>query len=202
MKRAIPVNEFLNEQKQVYEFDGSFFGAFDKPEKNGVWFIWGQSGNGKTRFGLQLAKYMTRFGKVAYNSLEEGNSLPMQKAFKDVGMSEVAGKIVLISERIPELTKRLKARRSPDIVVVDSFQYTQLNFPKYLDFKALHPKKLIIFISQADGKLPKGKSAESAMYDASLKIWVEGHRAMSKGRYIGQHPFYTVWHEGAERYWD
>ncbi len=39
------------------------------------------------------------------------------------------------------------------------------------------------------------------MYDASLKIFVEGFRAISKGRFIGPKGYYTVWEEGAERYW-
>jgi hypothetical protein len=40
------------------------------------------------------------------------------------------------------------------------------------------------------------------MYDASLKIWIEGYRAFSKGRYIGPNGgVYTIWEEGAEKYW-
>ena len=41
--------------------------------------VWGKSGNGKTSFVLQLCKELTRYGKVAYDSLEEGSSLTMQK---------------------------------------------------------------------------------------------------------------------------
>lgn len=202
MKRAIPVNEFLATKKDVIEFDGRYLGAFDKPEVKGVWFIWGNSGSGKTRLGLLLAKYLTKWFKVAYNSLEEGDSLTMQQAFRDVGMAEVGNKIVLIQESIEELDKRLKARRSPDCVVIDSFQYTQLTYKKYIEFKERHRKKLIIFTSQADGKQPSGRAAKSVMYDASLKIWVEGYRAISKGRFIGKDPYFTIWHEGAQRYWD
>ena len=39
------------------------------------------------------------------------------------------------------------------------------------------------------------------MYDATLKIWVEGFKAFSKGRFIGQTGEFTIWDEGAERYW-
>lgn len=202
MKRAIPVNEFLKTKKNTIDFEGPFFGAFDRPEDRGVWFIWGNSGNGKTRFALQLAKYLTQWYKVAYNSLEEGDSLTMQKAFREVGMEEVGNRIVLIQEPMEDLDKRLKARRSPDCVVIDSFQYTQMSYKKYIEFKEKHPSKLLIFTSQAEGKQPSGRSAKSVMYDASLKIWIEGYRAVSKGRFIGKEPYYTVWHEGAQRYWD
>ena len=40
------------------------------------------------------------------------------------------------------------------------------------------------------------------MYDASLKIWVEGYKAFSKGRYIGPTGECTVFEEGAKRYWE
>lgn len=202
MKRAIPVSEFLKTKKTVIDFDGQFLGAFDKPEDRGVWFIWGNSGNGKTRFALQLAKYLTRWFKVAYNSLEEGDSLTMQNAFKEIGMEEVADSIVLISESMEELGERLKKRRSPECVVIDSFQYTQMSYKQYIQFKETHQSKLLIFVSQADGKQPSTRAAKALMYDASLKIWVEGYRAISKGRFIGKDPYYTVWHEGADRYWN
>lgn len=202
MKRAIPINEFMSTKKSTLEFDGQFLGAFDKPEDVGVWFIWGNSGNGKTSFALQLAKYLTKFGQVAYNSLEEGDSLTMQRAFEKVQMKEVAGKIVLLQESMEELSARLSSRRSPDFVFIDSFQYTQMSYKKYIEFKEKHRNRLLIFISQADGKQPSGRAAKSVMYDASLKIWVEGFRAISKGRYIGKDSHYTIYPEGAERYWN
>lgn len=37
------------------------------------------------------------------------------------------------------------------------------------------------------------------MYDATLKIWVEGFKAFSKGRFIGDTGEYTIWGEGAEK---
>ena len=71
-----------------------------------------------------------------------------------------------------------------------------------LKMKQEFPKKLFIFTSQADGKNPKGRSAVSVMYDASLKIWIEGYRAFSKGRYIGDNGgIFTIWDEGANNYW-
>ena len=57
--------------------------------KKGVWFIWGSSGNGKTSFVMQLCKQLTRFGRVAYNSLEEGDDVTMQNALIRFGMKSV-----------------------------------------------------------------------------------------------------------------
>ena len=184
------------------DFEGDWFNAFGQPESNGVWFVWGNSGNGKTTFVLELIKYLSRYGKVAYNSLEEAAAHTMQESFVRVGMSEVSRRVILLArEPIAELSDRLDKRKSPDIVVIDSFQYAEISYKEYKRFKERHSSKLIIFISHADGKKPSGRTANSVMYDASLKIWVEGYRAFSKGRYIGPLGNYTIWHEGAEKYW-
>jgi hypothetical protein len=117
-------------------------------------------------------------------------------------MKEVAGKFILLQESMEDLSKRLSSRRSPDFIFIDSFQYTQMSYKQYIQFKEKHRNRLLIFTSQADGKQPSGRAAKSVMYDASLKIWVEGFRAMSKGRYIGKDPHFTIYNEAAERYWN
>lgn len=201
MKKALSMVDLMRKNREVYAFEGALREAFGQPEQNGVWFIWGRSGNGKTSFVLQLCKELTRYGKVAYDSLEEGDSLTMQNALMRVGMGDVGRQFVLLNESLKELDTRLKRRRSPDIVVVDSFQYAHIELKQYEEFIDRHKNKLIIFVSQADGMKPLGRTAQSAMYSASLKIWVEGYRAMSKGRYFGNRGYYTIWAERAEEYW-
>ena len=109
--------------------------------------------------------------------------------------------VLLDAESMEDLDKRLSKRKSPDTVVIDSYQYTGMSFEDYLAFKSRHPNKLLVIISQAEGTRPKGRTAVSVMFDASLKIWVEGYRAMSKGRFFGAKGYYTIWPERAEEYW-
>lgn len=201
MKKALSMVDLMRKNREVYAFEGALQEAFGQPEQNGVWFIWGRSGNGKTSFVLQLCKELTRYGKVAYDSLEEGDSLTMQNALMRVGMGDVGRRFILLNESLKELDTRLKRRRSPDIVVVDSFQYAHIDLKQYEEFIDRYKNKLIIFVSQADGLKPWGRTAQSAMYSASLKIWVEGYRAISKGRYRGNLGYYTIWAEKAEEYW-
>lgn len=189
-------------KRQAFPFKDEWYHAFSRPERTGVWIIWGNSGNGKTRFALQLCKYLCQFDRVIYNSLEEGACLNMQNALIDCGMQEVNKQFLLLDgEPIDELSIRLIKKRSPGIVVIDSFQYTQMNYKQYIKFKESHKDKLIIFVSHADGKMPSGRSAKSLMFDASLKIYVEGYRAFSKGRFIGDKAAYDIWPEGANQYW-
>ena len=125
----------------------------------------------------------------------------MKNALIEAGMQDVARRFILISESMKDLDGRLKKHKSPDIIVIDSFQYTQMSFKDYQKFKNRHRDKLLIFISQAEGNKPSGRTAVSVMYDAALKIWVEGYRAISKGRYFGSKGYYTIWEERANIYW-
>ena len=190
-------------KKAVFPFDGKWLDAFGKPERTGVWFIWGNSGNGKSSFVMQLCKELCKYGRVAYNSLEEGDSLSMQNSFIRHGMSSANKQMQLLNcEPVDELSDRMNKHKSPDFYVVDSFQYCQMSYKEYIRFKEQHRDKLIIFTSHADGRNPAGRAAKSVMYDASLKIWVEGWRAFSKGRFIGSTGKFTIWEEGAMEYWE
>ncbi|WP_407488042.1 hypothetical protein [Elizabethkingia anophelis] len=202
MNKALSSTDILSKKYKLFDFDGKWYDAFDTPESSGVWFIWGNSGNGKTSFILELVKELSKFGRVLYNSLEEGTSHTMQNAWKRHRVHECGRKVQLICEDMKALDERLSRRKSPDIIVNDSWQYTNQTFQQYLAMKRKYPNKLFIFTSQADGKNPSGKSAVKVMYDASLKIWIEGFRAFSKGRYIGHNGgIYTIWDEGAQKYW-
>lgn len=201
MKRAYSPSEILNMNKKVFDFEGEWHDAFGMPEQLGVWFVWGNSGNGKTSFVMQLARELAKFGKVAYNALEEGTSKTVQNAIERFDLHELDGRLQFICEPLDVLTQRLQKRRSPDFVIVDSFQYSQLSYHKYIAFKEANARKLIIFVSHASGKRPNGRSAVSVMYDSALKVWVEGYRAFSKGRYIGNVGYMDVWKQGAMEYW-
>lgn len=201
VSRGFTPSEILNTQYDVFDFDNDFFDAFGNPERYGVWFIWGNSANGKTSFALKLAKYLARFERVAYNSLEEGRSKTIRDSFERVGMEEVEGRFILIQDDIAQLRTRLKRQRSPKVVFIDSLEYTGLTFKRFLNFVREFPKHLFVFIAHARGSQPRSKLGESVMYHADLKIWVEGYKAHSKGRYIGDVGEFVIWEEGARRYW-
>ena len=42
-------------KKKTIPFTGAWADAFGNPERKGVWFVWVQSGNGKTSFIMQLS---------------------------------------------------------------------------------------------------------------------------------------------------
>lgn len=200
-RNAKGVREVLSMKFETFPFEGAWFDAFGTPERRGVWMIWGNTGNGKTSFVMQLCKELCKYGRVAYNSLEEGACLTMQNTLRRFNMQEVNRRFLLLNaEPIDLLSLRLKRQKSPDFIVIDSFQYTQMTYAQYIKFKEQHRNKLLIFISHASGTNPDGRSAKKVAFDAALKIYVEGYRAMSKGRFIGPVGYYDIWPEKAKKY--
>lgn len=204
MGKVLGVQQFLTSRKKRMEFSGPWYDLLGCPEPFGSWIIWGLSGSGKTSFCCRLAKYLTHFGRVAYLSLEEGDSLSLQRTFEDVNMIEVNGKLVLLDMGVDEMLERLEKPKSWDIVIIDSLQYSQINYDRYKEIRDKFPKKLFIFISHADGKNPKGPAADSIRYDSGCKIYVEAFRATANSRYLKngqrQKPF-IIWEEKAYLYW-
>lgn len=201
INRARTYTDLMNQKGTALEFTGDWLRSIGCPELTGSWLIWGNSTNGKTRFALQLCKYLATFVRVAYNSLEEGDSLSMRNAIKEVGMSEVRSNFLLLDqEPIGELRKRLMKRKSPDVVFIDSWQYTGLNYSEYKKLRADFRGKLFILISHAEGNNPEGRTAKSIRYDSFVKIRIEGYKAFPASRYGGNEP-YTIWDEGAVKYW-
>jgi molybdopterin-guanine dinucleotide biosynthesis protein len=202
MAKSLTVHNLLKKNYQLFDFEGKWFEAFGKPERRGVWIIWGPSGNGKTSFVVQLIKELSQFARVDFISLEEGTSKTLQDKFVEAGFHENHRNVRIIEgSSMREIEEEMSKRRSAEVVIIDSFQYTQMNYREYLEFKNRHQDKTIIFVSHAEGSKPAGRAAVSVMFDAMMKIFVEGYRAITKGRFIGPVGYYTIWEEGADRYW-
>ncbi len=202
LRRAIGVNELIDKKRPRIEFTDQWKDSMGCPQSNAVIFIWGNSGNGKTRFIVQFLKYLCKHvAKVLLDSLEEGDSDSLALAFRQEDMHEVDGKLhILDAEPLDHLCIRLKKKKQAQVVVIDSWQYTQKDYAYYQMMKETFKKKMLIINSHAAGNRPKGSAADSIRYDAMIKIHVVGFVAKVLSRYGGQKP-YIIWEEGAKRYW-
>ena len=183
MTKLLSASQVLTIKRKTIQLEGAWGDCLGEIDRTGVVLVWGQSGNGKSSAAMSLAKELTKYGKVLYVSLEEGYALSFQNTLRRYSMQDCKSNFqVVTGEDIEAISERLSKRRSADFVVIDSFQYTQLNYKRYLEFKKRHSNKLIIFVSHADGRKPAGRAAERVKYDADQKIWVEGYKAISNGR--------------------
>ncbi|HML64673.1 MAG TPA: ATP-binding protein [Dysgonomonas sp.] len=191
-KKALSVADVLSYKPKTIPFEGKWRDAIGLPELKGSWLIYGDSGMGKTSFAMQLGRYLCSINeslwfRTAYDSIEEGLSSSIQEAYKRTGMANVARRFLLLDkESIEDLQIRLKERRSPDVIFIDSVQYAELTRKTYKELVDMFGAKLFIFISHADGDKPKGALAQSIYYDANVCIYVHGFVAnVTKSRYGG-----------------
>ena len=201
LKRAYSPGEVLGMKIPRFEFTGAWQASIGRPARSGVGIVWGASGNGKSSFVMQLARYLCTFGRVIYDSLEEGTGLSFQMSLKRHRMDEVRKRLIILDrEPMEQLEERLQRRGSPGVVIIDSCQYSGLSSPDYKAFKERHPKKLFIFISHAEGMHPAGRTARKVEYDADVKIMVSCFKAWCKSRFM-EHPGepYVIWEEGAAK---
>ena len=119
MGRAYSPKQVQSMNIPSFPFEGEWEKAFGHPDRTGTWIIWGNSGNGKSSFVMQLAKYLCRFAKVAYDSLEESTGLSLKNSLVRHKMEEVNRRFVILDrESMEELSERLSKRRSPEIVII------------------------------------------------------------------------------------
>jgi hypothetical protein len=203
MRRAATSLQILNSKFEELPFDGIWQELFGTPELSGCWIMWGESANGKTAFALQLAKYLCKYERVAFDSIEEGISKSLREAIKREEMITTQGRfLVLDKEPIEILEERLFKHKSPRIIIIDSIQYARLNKLSAKDLVDRHPNKLFIFTSHASGKYPDGRAANAIRYHANVKIRIEGFRAFIQSRYCGaKEKYYEIYEDGARRYW-
>ena len=198
VRRAYSADSVISMERELCDFDGKWLEAVGKPELKGTWCIGGLPKNGKTSFTMQLAKYLTRWHLVAYNSIEEGISASFAETLRRCRMDEVKANrfIVLNNEDIKDIECRLSKRKSPKIVIIDSIQFLGLNTETYLRWKKRFPEKLFIYITHLQGQYPEGKTALKIWRDSDVVIKVEGFRAYPTSRYGGGKPI-TVCEEKA-----
>jgi len=201
MGKALSIMQLMNKHETTVKFTGHWQKLIGNPSLKGSWIIWGQSANGKTRFTVQLMKYLATFAKVAYNSMEEGSGATIKRAFEGENMQDVNGKVLIIdNEGFDEMVERLAKKKSPRIMVIDSVQYLGITYAQYKRLKAMFPGKLFVWVSHAAGLLPEGRVANKIRYDAHVKMHVQGFVATAQSRYGDSSEPYVIWEKGAEMY--
>lgn len=167
-----------------------------------VMIIWGESGNGKSNFVMQVLQRLVKYGNVLYVGLEEGHQATMQRIAAEHFSLEDSAKIKFANHTMnyAALMAVLKRKKSARIVVIDSVQYWNITVEDYKELKETFPKKIFIFLSHTKGKNPDGKTADKIKYDSDIKIFVQGYVAFIRSRFQGNKP-YVIWEQGARKYW-
>jgi hypothetical protein len=171
--------------------------------------FFGDSSNGKTNAVAQFVEKMinTFNCKCSYISYEEGHGKTMRQVLIDQhNLHEKHGNCLTLYENFTfeQLDYYINKQRSPKIWVFDSIQASGLSWEQFKVLKARYvmgkAKKIFVYISWADGKLPSGAIAKSVRYYANIKVRVEGFICFIRSRY-GSKKNFVSYPDGAKTYW-
>ncbi|MGY6521989.1 MAG: hypothetical protein ACXIUD_09690 [Mongoliitalea sp.] len=207
--KVLGVKQFHQMRFQFLPVPEAWAGTLGKVPHNFIAVIYGFSGNGKTEFVVQLAKMLALLNKkVGWLSYEQRHGSDFQMSTKRNNMEEVTGYFYPIDpiagipegkSLIEDLDDYLRKRSSPDVVVIDSIDYTGFDWEDYVMLKNRYGhKKTFLFIAHStkSGTIKKAIS-ERIIFDGGMGIFVSHYIATPiKNRYGGFEP-YIVWEDRA-----
>lgn len=202
MARTLSAAQVLAVSNDTIRLSGGWGGCFGEMDRTGIVFMYGPSTSGKSSAAISLAKALTEYGRVLYVSNEEGYRTSFQNRLRRFSIADCGSRIQFTDkESMADLLGRLEKRKSADFVIIDSIQDTKIRRSEYEKIKRMAAKKMFIFVSRIQGSIPIGRLAVDIKFDADLKVWIEGGRAVSQGRYIGDEGYYDVLPDKAREYY-
>lgn len=171
-------------------------GDLSKPFKM---LILGEPKNGKTEYALKLSKMLANYyGKVSYNSPEQGKSKTFALAVKRNDMGSVSGKFVLLDKSKRTFAawfKYLEGKNTGSIIFLDSVDYMHLTFEQWQQLTERFPNKSFVVIAW---NKPKSSAANQIEYTIDILVTVKDYVANVRSRFGGNKPF-VIWAEGAKK---
>lgn len=200
IKRALTVANVLATKTEQIKFTGRFYDVFGHPQRKGRWFVFGQSGSGKSAFVMQLIREFAQTEKTLLVSKEEAvDDENLQDRLRLFRMQDVSSNLKIVEDTIEELEVRLKRRNSPQVIFIDSALYFFSNYREYFEFTRRFKEKLFVIVGHAKGLQPKTEFENDINFDATQKVGVAGYLATNRGRKYGPHSKqYIVWQKGYE----
>lgn len=205
--RGISIHSLKKKTFPKYEFDGVWKDSFGMPPKNAQWLIYGESGNGKTEFCVQLAHYYTNFGKVAYISLEQGISATIQEPFMRYEFSNRPYGIKLYERKNRSLStydevKAFVQKTNYRIIIIDSLNYMKVNAAQFIEISeiAKKRKRTLINVAWGKGDKPKSSAGEDIEFMVDEKIYVDRYAIPHPKSRCGGHLPFIIWEEKAKEY--
>ena len=109
-------------------------------------------------------------------------------------MNEVQGRFrIVTNDTVEELIARLKNRKSPKFVIIDSFQSSKWTYEDTELLRRTFPRKTFIYISWEYKGQPFGKPAQKLKYDA-------GHTDVTVNNHDGQMTYFPL-HDANSNYY-
>jgi hypothetical protein len=208
--KGLPIQQLATKQyADIQGLDEEFIECYGEIDSAFDAIFFGDSSNGKTNAVAQFIEKMIQIFncKCNYISYEEGHGKTMRQVLIDQHkLNEKHGNCLTLYESFTyeQLDYYLHQRFSAKIWVFDSVQASNLTWEQMKELKRKYvmgkSKKIFVYISWADGKLPAGALAKSLRYYANIKVRVEGFICFIRSRY-GTKKNFVSYETGAKSYW-
>jgi outer membrane lipoprotein SlyB len=161
-----------------------FHKVLGNPTGNFRMMIYGENYNGKSTYAVKLADFLSKnFGRVLFNSSEEGLSTSLQNKAKELTSNMLDFSFY---KTYNELIKYLKKSDTlkPRFVVIDSVNDMGMSIDDLKELIALDTQRAIIYVMQATkGGTFKGQN--DFAHEADIKIKIENYiPIIDKNRYL------------------
>jgi len=197
--KSIDISKFLKIKHKTLELEGKWRDTLGDISPTCQMLIYGKNGSGKTEFAMQLAKELSKHGRVEYVSYEQGWSKSLSNSGKRNFDESYRGKVKMNnpnSERDPnkssveELNEAMGKRKSARFWIIDSCDVCGMNRHDYEYLKKKYNNKMMIWLSYEAANEPKTSLAKHIAGDGDIKIRVQKFIATTasphgKNRYEG-----------------
>jgi len=197
MARNKGIQEFLDKKFDYYDVNSTFKPLLGLPEKNFRAIVWGDSGSGKTTLSMQMTAYLSTWGKVYYNSVEQGLSKSLQDVALRCNIDKCKPGSIMFDycQTFEGMVEKID-KGKPRFVFIDSIQYMSLTVKQYIQLIETFPRRAFVLVSWCDkAGNPKYEAAQNIRYMVDIKIQTYQHNnrcmARSDSRF-GQTSPYTI----------
>lgn len=192
MSRNYGIKEIAGWQFDRLALPTEWAAHFGQVTENFRMLIEGKPGHGKTEYVIRLAKALAiHYGKVHFNSTEQGKSATLQQAFtrNNIADEVPSGKLMLADagQRTFEgWFRKVQKPNSGKVLILDSLDYMHLTFEQYQRLHERFPRKALIIVCWND---PMDTHAKRIRYTCDLKVEVKDFVARVRSRFGGNRPY-------------
>lgn len=160
-----------------------FHEVLGNPTGNFRMMIYGENYNGKSTYAVKLADFLSKnFGRVLFNSSEEGLSTSLQNKAKELTSNMLDFSFYKTYKELRNYLKKSDTLK-PRFVVIDSINDMGMSIDDLKDLIALDDQRAIIYVMQAT-KSGTFKGENDFAHEADIRIKVENYAPnIEKNRY-------------------
>ena len=175
-QKAISLESLKNKKFKTLPFSDKWKDLIGTPEANFCMMVYGNPGQGKSYFTLELSEYLAHnFGTVLFNSSEEGSSLSLQNKINHFDIKN----IYLGDAKDIDSLQYLLTQSPYKFVVIDSINHMSITPEDLRKLRGLHPDKGFICILQST-KSGDFKGGNEFEHDADISIKIDKRVAECK----------------------